>query len=136
MIDCVDGRQRIGAIMSFLGENHKDQDNGFEFKILNELYSDKEHPYKQIENKTYKDILEISASKENPEACKFVVSIDNYVLTIVKLSDCKEYNEYNLQFARLNLGTIINSGEKLHAMVGDLRDECFNNLGISTLFWN
>ena len=129
LIDCVDGRQRIGAIMSFLGENQKDQDNGFEFKILNELYSDKEHSYKQIENKTYKDILEISDSKENPEACKFVESINNYELTIVKLSDCKEYNEYNLQFARLNLGTIINSGERLHAMVGDLRDECFNNLG-------
>ena len=129
LIDCVDGRQRIGAIMSFLGENQKDQDNGFEFKILNELYSDKEHPYKQIENKTYKEILEISDKQENPTAYKFVESIDKYVLTIVKLSDCKEYNEYNLQFARLNLGTIINSGEKLHAMVGDLRDECFNKLG-------
>ena len=126
LIDCVDGRQRIGAIMSFLGENHKDQDNGFEFKILNELYNDNEHPYKQIENKTYK---EISDRNENPIACNFVESIDNYELTIVKLSECKEYNEYNLQFARLNLGTIINSGERLHAMVGDLRDECFNKLG-------
>ena len=34
-----------------------------------------------------------------------------------------------LQFTRLNLGTIINSGEKLHAMVGDLRNECFDGMG-------
>ena len=59
-IDCVDGRQRIGAIMSFLGENQNDQDNEFEFKILNELYSDAKHPYKEIENKKYKEIQDIS----------------------------------------------------------------------------
>lgn len=127
-IDCVDGRQRIGAIMSFLGENQNDQDNEFEFKILNELYSDAKHPYKEIENKKYKEIQDISDKNKKNKAYEFVESIDNYLLTIVKLSDCKAYNEYNLQFARLNLGTIINSGEKLHAMVGDLRDECFNNL--------
>ena len=31
--------------------------------------------------------------------------------------------------AALNLGVIINSGEKLNAMVGDLRDICFDDLG-------
>lgn len=43
-IDCVDGRQRIGAIMSFLNENPGDPDNGFEFKLLNEIFSDESHP--------------------------------------------------------------------------------------------
>ena len=45
------------------------------------------------------------------------------------LSDSKEASEFNLQFTRLNLGTIINSGEKLNAMVGELRDLCFDDLG-------
>ena len=48
-MDCVDGRQRIGAIMSFLGENPNDDDNGFEFKILNEIYKDKAPPYSSLE---------------------------------------------------------------------------------------
>ena len=46
------------------------------------------------------------------------------------LSDSQEYGEFNLQFARLNLGVIINSGEKLNAMVGDLRDICFGDKGL------
>ena len=84
----------------------------------------------RLKIKHTKKILEISNNKENLTACKFVESIDNYVLTIVQTIGLqKSINEYNLQFARLNLGTIINSGEKLHAMVGDLRDECFNKLG-------
>ena len=41
------------------------------------------------------------------------------------LSDSNQPEEFNLQFTRLNLGTILNSGEKLHAMVGELRDVCF-----------
>ena len=124
LIDCVDGRQRIGAIMSFLEENQIDKDNGFEFKILNELYEDEDHPYKIFENKSYKDILNCEEDSED-----FNKSINDYELTVVKLSDCHEYNEYNLQFARLNLGMLINSGEKLHAMVGDLRDVCFKRIG-------
>ena len=43
-MDCVDGRQRLGAIMSFLGKNPKDHDNGFRFKVLNEIYRDDGHP--------------------------------------------------------------------------------------------
>ena len=35
-----------------------------------------------------------------------------------------------LQFTRLNLGTIINSGEKLNAMAGEMRDECFGPGGL------
>jgi len=47
---------------------------------------------------------------------------------VVILSDSARPEEFNLQFIRLNLGTIVNSGEKLNAMVGDLRDICFNKL--------
>ena len=45
------------------------------------------------------------------------------------LQESSAPEEFNLQFARLNLGTIINSGEKLNAMVGELRDLCFDDLG-------
>ena len=53
----------------------------------------------------------------------------HYQLNIVRLSDSERPEEFNLQFTRLNLGAITNSGEKLHAMVGELRNECFSGLG-------
>ena len=129
MIDCVDGRQRIGAIMSFLGENDRDSHNGFEFRLLNELYEDKKNPYTQLLNLNYSTIRQRMKEEGNGLAGAFIRALMKYELTIVKLSDSQEHNEFNLQFARLNLGVIINSGEKLNAMVGDLRDACFDDLG-------
>lgn len=128
-IDCVDGRQRIGAIMSFLGENEENDkdDNGFVFRLRNEIYDDQDHDYSSLENNSFKDIDNLA--KKNPVAKKFVTAFKKYKLTIIQLSDSQKAEEFNLQFTRLNLGTIINSGEKLHAMVGELRDECFNGIG-------
>ena len=39
--DCIDGRQRINAILSYLGENPTDmEDNGFHVTITNEIFED------------------------------------------------------------------------------------------------
>src|ERR1044071_3118395 len=39
--DCIDGRQRINAILSFIGLNKADiEDNEFHLKISNEIFSD------------------------------------------------------------------------------------------------
>ena len=124
-IDCVDGRQRIGAIMSFLGENKENDkdDNGFVFRLRNEIYDDQDHDYSSLQNNSFKDLEELA--KKKPLAKKFVDAFKKHKLTIIQLSESQKAEEFNLQFTRLNLGTIINSGEKLHAMVGDLRDECF-----------
>ena len=52
-------------------------------------------------------------------------------MTVVELSKSEDPAEFNLQFTRLNLGMILNSGEKLNAMVGNMRELCFgtNNIG-------
>ena len=126
-MDCFDGRQRLGAIMSFLGRNPKDHDDNFEFKILNEIYEDEDHPLKPMDNKTFREIEALATA--DPTAKGFVRQFKEYPLTIVLLSQSATDKEFNLQFTRLNLGTIINSGEKLHAMVGALRDKCFDELG-------
>ena len=126
-LDCVDGRQRVGAIMSFLGQNPNDQDNCFKYRILNEVYEDSEHPFTELENLSYKDI--VAKVDTNNVANKFIEQFQNYRLTVIQLSKSLEVSEFNLQFTRLNLGTTINSGEKLHAMVGELRDVCFNDIG-------
>src|SRR3954471_6587194 len=35
--ECIDGRQRLNAIMSFLGKNQPDPDNAFNIRIHNEI---------------------------------------------------------------------------------------------------
>ena len=126
--DCVDGRQRIGTIMSFLGS---DQDDGsdFRFRILNEIYDEQEPNFRALEGKSFADIDQLARQSDDPVAREFVESLLNYRLNVVILSESNRSEEFNLQFTRLNLGAIINSGEKLHAMVGDLRKVCFDQLG-------
>ena len=127
-VDCVDGRQRIGTIMSFLGTN-QDDGSDLRFKILNEIYDEKKPNFHSLEGKTYADIDELRSQSDDAVAKEFVESLLKYELNVVILSDSDRSEEFNLQFTRLNLGTIINSGEKLHAMVGDIRNVCFEQLG-------
>ena len=123
-LDCVDGRQRIGTIMAFLGLNPEDQHNKFGLQLLNE-YSDDEHNANHLafNDLTFERIRQEGCN--NPEASSFVEAFLEYRLSVVELSESQAPEEFNLQFTRLNLGTIINSGEKLNAMVGDIREECF-----------
>ena len=45
-VECIDGRQRIAAIMSFLSKNDADTvDNGFRLRISNEIYDDENFKY-------------------------------------------------------------------------------------------
>ena len=127
--DCVDGRQRIAAIMSFLNRNDAGtEDAGFPYKLMNEIYDDEqEHAFTPLKDRTYSEIKTL-ASSGDPTAGAFVEKIEKYQLTVVELSATARAEEFNLQFTRLNLGAIINSGEKLHAMVGELRDICFDDL--------
>ena len=138
-IDCVDGRQRIGTIMAFLGANQDDTHDKFSFKMLNEIYEDGSTLFKPLEGKTYEEICRLRDETEREEESdertaelvrRFLDRLHQYQLNVVMLSDSERPEEFNLQFTRLNLGAIINSGEKLHAMVGDLRDECFSGLGL------
>lgn len=126
-IDCIDGRQRIGAIMSFLGQNPEDVDNGFDFKLLNEIYQDEGHPFESLEGNGF---VELQRAQANEAAQALVTAFRDYRLTIVQLKGSRRPEEFNLQFTRLNVGTILNSGEKLHAMVGEMRDVCFDDGGI------
>lgn len=42
--DCIDGRQRINAILSYLGINNSDvEHNGFNLSIVNEIYDDDDY---------------------------------------------------------------------------------------------
>ena len=126
--DCVDGRQRIGTIMSFLGSS-QDDGSDFRFRILNEIYDDETPSFHTLVGKTFADIDSLAKQSNEPAASEFVESLLNYELNVVILSDSNRSEEFNLQFTRLNLGVIVNSGEKLHAMVGELRNVCFNQLG-------
>ena len=128
-LDCVDGRQRIGTIMAFLGSNPDDDHERFSLELQNE-YSDEEHSkgLQSLDRLTFEQIKDISSDDgdaRKEDAREFVENLLKYPLSVVKLSDSRAAAEFNLQFIRLNIGTIINSGERLNAMVGDIRNECF-----------
>ncbi len=130
VLDCVDGRQRIGAITAFLGVNPDDADNKSALRLSNEC-SDDEHPPEiaGFDRKTF-DEIRTSSDEGDLHAKSFVAQLLGYQLSVVKLSGSQAPEEFNLQFTRLNLGTILNSGERLNAMVGDMRNECFDADGL------
>jgi len=123
-IDCIDGRQRIAAIMAFIGKNPEDDDNKFALRSSNEIYTDIDFPFSSLDGLSFEAIGQKS-QEGVPEAKTLTEEFRSYRLTIVQLSDSKRAEEFNLQFTRLNLGTAVNAGEKLHAMVGEMRDKCF-----------
>ena len=125
-LDCIDGRQRINAIMAFLGRNHRDEDNDFSLKVINEIYEEKKHPFKDLEGKSFGQI-EALKKRRNKIARNAIDTFLQYEVTFVLLSEATEAEEFNLQFTRLNVGTMINAGEKLHAMVGRMPDMCFDD---------
>jgi hypothetical protein len=126
--ECIDGRQRIGALMAFVGESPDNEHNNFEFKIANEIFDDENHPFASLVGARFHQIQERADQGRDPTALAFIDRILDYRLTIVLLARVDRAEEFNLQFTRLNLGTIINSGEKLNAMIGDIRNVCFERL--------
>ena len=127
-LECVDGRQRLNAIMSFLGANEGVDDNGFSFRVMNEIYQDESHAFDDLSGKPWRKIRQESGDQN--VAQRFIDKFEAYKLTVVKWSKGDSgFGEFNLQFTRLNLGTIVNSGERLNAMIGDMRKACFERLG-------
>ncbi len=127
--ECIDGRQRLNAIMSFLGRNGGDTEHdGFAVAISNEIVADEDDDLRRMDGCTLADLIELA--RDDSELADRIGSLLNYPLTIVKLSGVRSAEEFNLQFLRLNLGTLINAGEKLHAMVGELRDLIFEEGGL------
>ena len=125
-LDCVDGQQRIGAIMSFLGHRDGERDNNFVFKVMNEVYEDAEPALGWAHGKTLKEIRQ----EGGPRAEAFTSALFRYELVTVILADSERDEDFNLQFTRLNLGMAVISGEKLNAMVGELKQRCFDDGGL------
>lgn len=116
--DCIDGRQRINAILSFMGINGSDPDhNGFHLRIENEIYDDEGY-FNDTDTLKWDRIKEIDKWKD---------SILKYRLNIVFISNVDHDEELNLLFLRLQIASVLNAGEKLNAMIGEMRDEIFHN---------
>lgn len=115
--DCIDGRQRINAILSFLGVNDEDdQDNKFHLKIDNEIYDDGGY-FKDVNNRRFE--------KFPPDWQERLIK---YRLNIVEINEADQDQELNLLFLRLQIASVLNAGEKLHAMTGDMRNWIFSSL--------
>jgi hypothetical protein len=121
--DCIDGRQRINAILSYLEENKEDkEDNGFHLTMANEIYDDLGR-FGEVNNKRFKNLPR-----------EWQDRIWNYPINVVEIDHVENEEELNLLFLRLQLGQILNAGEKLHAMTGEMRDYIFNDIGRHDFF--
>lgn len=128
--DCIDGRQRINAIWSFLGINGADEEhNGFNLKIENEIYNDG-GKFGSIDSLRYSTI----DNHADQEIRKWAQRIRDYKLNIVEITDIENDEELNLLFLRLQIASVLNAGEKLHAMTGDMRDSIFLDVSKHAFF--
>lgn len=123
--ECIDGRQRINAILSFLGLNEGRQEedpisnhyNNFKFVSDDELLGTSS--LTKYNNKTWR---ELSNRQQN--------DILMYEFNVVEITDIDRDDEaLNLMFLRLQLGAPLNAGEKLNAMVGDMKEFVFQEIG-------
>lgn len=113
--DCIDGRQRINAILSYLGKNEDDtKTNGFSLKIVNEIYNDA-NLFAEVNDQEFNSLPDGDQQK-----------ILDYQINVIVISEVDVEEEMNLLFLRLQLGSILNAGEKLHAMTGDMREYIFD----------
>lgn len=121
--DCIDGRQRINAILSYLGENEADTaDNMFHLRMTNEIFDDAD---------LFRDVIDKRFSSLAEEKKKKIL---DYKINVVEIDGVENEEELNLLFLRLQLGSILNAGEKLHAMTGDMRDYIFYGIGKHDVF--
>lgn len=119
--ECIDGRQRINAILSFLGlnvskdeENANRANNNFRFISSDELLGNQ--ILTEYNNKTWQELKPSQQAK-----------ILNYVMNVIEITGIDNDEELNLMFLRLQLGVPLNAGEKLNAMLGDMRNFIFKN---------
>ena len=121
--DCIDGRQRINAILSYLGENRTDtEDDAFHVTIRNEIFEDSVQ-FEEINNKRFINLPE-----------EYKTKILDYKINVVIIESVEDEDELNLFFLRLQLGQVLNAGERLHAMIGDMREFIFNDIGLHAFF--
>jgi len=122
--ECIDGKQRINAIISFLGLNELPDEvedrylynNNFKFISSDELLClEKEH-LKDFNNKNWQELT--------PEQQRLILK---YEFNVLEITDIEADVELNLMFLRLQLGASLNVGEKLKAMVGDMKDLIFGS---------
>jgi uncharacterized protein DUF262 len=127
-LECIDGRQRLNAIMAFLNLNPSDaDDNGFPLRLQNEIAANPAE-FEALDGKSHAEMSRLAEDAGQGDMARRALDrLQGYQLTAVFLSDVGAEGEFNLQFLRLNLGTLINAGEKLHAMVGGMRDLLFDS---------
>jgi len=117
--ECIDGKQRMLTLLSFFKpEQEKDTKATLTLPLFNREYS-----YQELR-------------REYP---KLAEKIENYKLDFVKydMSSLEEGTRDNLIreiFKRLQLGIRLNSGERLKALQGTIRDFVFNELGNAAPF--
>lgn len=114
--DCIDGRQRLNALSAFIGLNEDSEDNKFHLRITNEIYDDGNR-FADIQDLRYQDF-----------PGDWLIQFNSFKMNVVIISEVDNDEELNLLFLRLQIASVLNAGEKLHAMIGSMRDAIFGRI--------
>jgi len=117
--ECIDGKQRILTLLNFYKPEKDTTNNQKPIKI--KVFAKK---------LTYKEL-----SSEHSSIAK---KIDDYKLDFIiyRKQDLEDNEVYiRLIFKRLNLGYELNSGERLNAMIGTVRNFVFEKMGKNAPFF-
>jgi hypothetical protein len=117
--ECIDGKQRLGTLLSFVKpEQDRDQKTTLTLPLFNQEYS-----YEELR-------------RDHPRVAK---KIEDYKLDFV-IYDMDSLEEGARErlireiFKRLQLGIRLNSGERLKALQGTIRDFVFDEMGNTAPF--
>jgi len=130
-LDCIDGRQRINAIASFLGMNDgqdgftERRDNAFVFRSSDELFGTDVSILRKYDGMTWNEM------QDDP---KLRTAFLDYEINVIEMTKLDREEDVNLMFLRLQLGSPLNAGEKLNAMRGDMKEFVFGELAAHEYF--
>ena len=120
--------------MSFLNENDYDaEDAGFPYKVMNEIYDDEQdYAFTPLSGRSFSENQQRRLGRRRDSRR---IRPSAHAIRVDRRRAFAQRQSPGVQSAvhETELGAIINSGEKLNAMVGELRDICFHELAQNRL---
>lgn len=118
--ECIDGKQRMVTLVTFLKpEPEKSGKAGLTLQILN-----REYTFQELKHELPKIAQKIESYK-----------LDFVSYDLAALEDASAERLIREIFLRLQLGTRLNSGERLKALLGTVRDFVFREMGNNAPFF-
>jgi len=80
--------------------------------------------FEKLQGKTWQQIKDDKSTATKELSKLLIDTVNDYQITVCTFTDPTDDQDFNLQFLRLNLGALVNAGEKLNAMTATCEISC------------